>query len=100
MHVHLCLCVCVRTCVPTPANTRVKHKAIQLSTWPKGEGSTAEGGKERWMDGWHRRAGIQMNGSGRNEGSEMCSLGVKGEDGQGRKRAEPGDLHVQMAGRR
>lgn len=77
----MCIWVCVCTCVPTPTNTRVKHKAIQLSTWPKGEGSTAEGGKDRWTDGWHGRAGIQMNGSGRNVGSEMCSLGVKGEDG-------------------
>lgn len=42
----ICRCVCVCECVwgsaPPPANTRVKHKAIQLSTRPEGGGSTRE----------------------------------------------------------
>lgn len=42
-----CVFVGVFACGLPPANTRVKHKAIQLSTWPKGEGSTREGGIDR-----------------------------------------------------
>lgn len=32
----VCASAFVCVCAAPPANTRVKHKAIQLSTWPKG----------------------------------------------------------------
>lgn len=91
----LCVCMCICRCVsasvcvwggaggaPPPANARVKHKAIQLSTRPEGGGST----REEQIDGIENRR-KRVGGA---RGSEMSSLGVKGED------REKG-LHVQMA---
>lgn len=52
-----CVCICICVCV-CPANTRVKHKAIQLSTSPRGEGQTGRGGlDDGWTDGWKWRPG-------------------------------------------
>lgn len=72
MHVHLwvcgCVCICVRCLLPTHVSN------TKPSNCPHGPGENdQQRGRDRWMDG-KGELEYRIKGSGRNEGSETCSL--------------------------
>ena len=78
--------MCVHCLLPT----RVKHKAIQLSTWPRGVSQIdREGTIDRWTEGRNRSAEERKR---EERESESCSLRVKGEDSERERKAVDGRI--------